>query len=152
MWLQQRSRRLTHAVQRAVAPRTAIVLLASAVVALGGCTTTGSGLKGVAVHPLSAEHYPSSQTVDVLAAQPTLPHAAIAELALSDPTGTATVTQLTAQLVDAARRLGADALVVEKVSRPAAAGVGFNPAGGQMQGSSAGGTLSVNAQAIRYTH
>lgn len=151
MRLQRSSTKLAHA-RPVVAPRAAMVLLASAVLALTGCTTTTGGVKGVVVSPLSAAHYAPSQTVDVLSAMPAQPHEALAELALSDPTATASTSQLTAQLVEAARQLGADALVVEQVSRPAAGGVAFDPAGGKMQDTRANGALSITAQAIRYIH
>jgi hypothetical protein len=146
MWLQHRS------TQSVVAPCAALVLLAGALLALAGCATTAGSDKGVQVRPLSAVHYAPTQTVDVLNAEPARPHEALAELALTDPTGTATSSQLTAQLIAAARQLGADALVVEHVAQPAPAGVAFNPAGGQMQDASTGGVLSISAQAIRYTH
>lgn len=133
-----------------VAPRAAALLI-GALLALAGCVTT-DGDKGVVVRPLSAEHYAPTQTVDVLSAEPAQPHEMLAELALADPTGTATSSQLTAQLIAAARQLGADALVVKQVSGPTAAGVAFNPAGGQMQDTKTGAALSISAQAIRYTH
>lgn len=148
--LDHRSAKPRRSGPRAVALRAPLLLLAVALALLAGCATVASD-EGVQVHPLSAMHYAPTQTVDVLSAEPAQPHEALAELVLADPTGTATRSQLTAQLIAAARQLGADALVVEHVAQPAAAGVAFNPAGGQMQGTSAGG-LSISAQAIRYTH
>jgi len=151
MWLQpHRIAKPMRSTQRLGAACAALVLLTGAL-ALGGCATTG-GDQGVQVRPLSAMHYAPTQTVDVLTAQPAQPHEALAELALTDPTGTASRSQLTAQLVAAARQLGADALVVEHVAPQAPAGVAFNPAGGQLQDADTGGTLSISAQAIRYTH
>lgn len=119
--------------------------------ALAGCASAGGNPGGVVIQPLDQAHYAPTQTVDVLGVEPARPHIALARLTLSDPTGSATLSQLTAQLVEAARQLGADALVLAPVARSTAAGVGFNPAGGQMQDSQAGSALSISAQAIRYT-
>ena len=128
----------------------AVALLAGAVVAgLGGCAASGAAA-GVVIAPLSQTHYAPTQTVDVLNAAPGRHYEALARLVVSDPTGAATSSQLVAQLSDSARTLGANALVIEKVAQSGAAGMAFNPAGGQMQGSSAGGSISVTALAIRY--
>lgn len=125
-------------------------LLVVIVLALGGCATTG-GDKGLVIDPLSRAHYAPSQTVDVLASMPARAHETLARLTLTDPTGNATSSQLTAQLTEAARHIGADALVLEQVSRPAATAMAFNPSGGQMQHTDAGGASSISALAIRYT-
>lgn len=136
---------------RETAPCAARGLLLCATLALAGCASPGGNPGGVVIQPVDQAHYAPTQTVDVLGAEPTRPHVTLARLTLSDPTGSATLSQLTAQLVEAARQLGASALVLAPVARPTAADVGFNPAGGQMQNSQAGSALSISAQAIRYT-
>lgn len=125
-------------------------LLAASVMALGGCATTGTD-RGLTIQPLSTAHYAATQTVDVLSEAPQVPWEKIARMTLADPTGTATSSQLIAQLAGAAKNLGADALVVEHVSRAANAEVGFNPAGGQMRADTTG-VISITALAVRYTH
>ena len=127
------------------------VLLGSAAVALSGCAST-SLRDGPAVQQLSQAHYAPTQTVDVLSAPPTVPYEALARFTLADPTATATSSQLLAQMDEAAKNLGANALLVEHLSRSGKPDVAFNPAGGQMQDSGSGGAWSVTALAIRYTH
>lgn len=126
-------------------------LLACAAVALAGCATTGAVGAPVVV-PLSQVHYEPTQTVDVLNAAPRTPYAPIARLTLADPTGAATSSQLTAQLADVAKTLGANALWVEQVARAGKAAVAFNPAGGQMQQDTQAAAITVTALAVRYTH
>lgn len=128
----------------------ASVLLAGAVTCLGACAANGPAA-GVVVNSLSQAHYPPSQTVDVLNAAPSAHYEALARLVVSDPTGTATSSQLVAQLSDTARTLGANALVIEQVVQAGGGSVAFNPSGGQMQGANTGGNLSVTALAIRYS-
>jgi len=128
----------------------AMAVMAVAMACLGACAANGPA-DGVVIHPLSQASYAPTQTVDVLNAAPGGHYEALARLVVSDPTGAATRSQLVAQLSDSARALGANALVVEQVAQSGAAGMAFNPAGGQMQGSTAGGSISVTALAIRYS-
>lgn len=124
--------------------------LGALMLALVGCAS--SNLMAPTVEALSQTHYAPTQTVDVLSAKPSVPFESVARLHLSDPTGVASGSQLIAQLSDTAKSLGANALVVEQTSRASGADVAFNPAGGQMQGSSTDhGASSVTALAIRYT-
>lgn len=124
---------------------------AAALLALGACAT-GGNLAAPSVQQLTTNHYAPTQTVDVLSARPTAAFESIARLHLVDPTGVATRSQLVAQLTATAKGLGANALVIEDVSLPDSAGVSFNPAGGQMQGTATdAGTASITALAIRYT-
>ena len=119
--------------------------------ALAGCAT--ANLAAPSVQELSTNHYAPTQTVDVLSAPPSEPFESIARLQLTDPTGTATRSQLVAQLTATAKSLGANALVIEQVTLAGGAPVSFNPAGGQMQGGSTdAGAASITALAIRYTH
>lgn len=105
------------------------------------------------VESLTTAHYAPTQTVDVLSAPPAAAFESLARLHLSDPTGVASATQLVAQLSDTAKGLGANALIVEQSSQTGGADIAFNPAGGQMQGSTTDrGATSVTALAIRYTH
>ena len=122
----------------------------AAMACLGGCAANGPAA-GVVVQPLSQASYPPTQTVDVLNAVPAARYEALARLVVSDPTGTATSSQLVAQLSDRARTLGANAIVVEKVAQAGGNSVAFNPSGGQIEGSGTGGTLTVTALAIRYS-
>lgn len=116
---------------------------------LAGCAS--SGLVAPKVQLLSQAHYAPTATIDVLNAPPATPFEPIARLQLADPTGAASSSQLVAQLGETAKNLGANALVVEQVTREGGASVAFNPAGGQMQSDSAGtGVASVTALAIRY--
>lgn len=124
-------------------------LIAVAVIALAGCATTAT--TAPVVEQLTQAHYAPTQTVDVLATAPAAAFERIARLRLSDPTGVATQSQLVAQLADTAKALGANALVVEQVTRAGTPDVGFNPAGGQMQATGNGGAITVTALAIRYT-
>lgn len=126
-----------------------VALFAGVAIALAGCATTGA--TEPVVESLTQTHYAPTQTVDVLAAPPAVAFESLARLHLSDPTGTATRSQLVAQLSDAAKALGANAMVVEQVSRAGAPAVGFNPAGGQMQTTDNGGALTITVLAIRYT-
>jgi hypothetical protein len=128
----------------------ALMFFAGVVVALGGCAT--AGVAAPSVVELTQAHYAPTQTVDVLSAPPQAAFERIARLQLSDPTGVATQSQLVAQLADSAKTLGADALVIEQVSRAGGTDVTFNPAGGQMQNTGNGGALAITALAIRYTH
>lgn len=124
---------------------------AAVLLALGACAT-GGNLAAPSVQQLTTNHYAPTQTVDVLSARPTVAFESIARLHLVDPTGVATRSQLVAQLTATAKGLGANALVIEEVSLPGNAGVSFNPAGGQMQGTTTdAGTASITALAIRYT-
>jgi hypothetical protein len=123
---------------------------AALLLALGACATSGN-LAAPSVQQLTTNHYAPTQTVDVLSARPTQAFESIARLHLVDPTGVATRSQLVAQLTATAKGLGANALVIEDVSLPGSAGVSFNPAGGQMQGTAPdAGAASITALAIRY--
>lgn len=125
--------------------------LGALALALGGCAT--SGAVAPSVERLGTTQYAPTQTVDVLSAPPSTPFERIARLQLADPTGAASSSQLVAQLSETAKSLGANALIVESVTRVGGAAVAFNPAGGQMQNdSAAAGTASVTALAIRYAH
>ncbi len=104
------------------------------------------------IQRLTAESFAPSQTVDLLAAPPAAPYLAIARLQVADPTGTAARDQLIAQLVQAAKSLGAEALVIEQVQREDSARIAFDPAGGQMQGGPQVASTTVSALAIRYRH
>jgi hypothetical protein len=140
-----------HTPRRAGARRAAsLVWLGVLTFALGGCAT--GGVAAPSVERLSAGQYAPTQTVDVLSAPPSMPFERIARLRLDDPTGVASESQLVAQLSEAAKNLGANALVVGPVSRSGGADVAFNPAGGQIQSVGTGGSISVTALAIRYTH
>ena len=125
--------------------------IAGAAMFLGACATVNPS-SAVVVEPVSTSHYAPSQTVDLLNAPPAAPYEVLARLQLTDPTGTATSSQLVAQLSSTAQGLGADALLVQQVSHSGGGGIAFNPSGGQMQPASDGGTLSVTAVAIRYRH
>lgn len=135
---------------RSVRTLASLVLLTAMAASLAGCAT--GGVAAPTVQLLSQTHYAATQTVDVLGALPSTPFERIAQLQLNDPTGVATQSQLVAQLSDTARNLGANALVVESVSHSGGGDVAFNPSGGQMQGTNAGGSIAVTALAIRYTH
>ena len=125
-------------------------LLIGTVIALTGCATTG--VAAPTVERLGTTQYAPTTTVDVLGAMPTRAFEQIARLQVSDPTGVATQSQLVAQLSEAAKSLGANALVVDPVSRSTGADVAFNPAGGQIQQSAgATGPISITAVALRYT-
>lgn len=124
--------------------------VAGAMLALAGCGATVATTPQV--ESLTSAHYAPTQTVDVLSVAPTAGYERLARLQLADPTGVATRSQLVAQLADAAKALGANALIVESATRANTAVVGFNPAGGQMQDSGDTGALAVTAVAIRYTH
>ena len=102
------------------------------------------------IQRLTTQSFPATQIVDVLDTPPAgQAYTAIARLTVSDPTGAATQAQLIAQLVDTARNLGADALVIERVDHQSATQVAFNPSGGQMQGGEQTTSLTVSALAIR---
>lgn len=126
-----------------------LAIVAAAVV-LGGCATAG-GSKGLVIEPLSHAQYPATQTVDVLNVSPGVPYESLARMTLSDPTGSASSAQLIAQMSEAAKSRGANALWIQRISSAGQPDVAFNPAGGQMQGISANGSLSISALAIRYT-
>ena len=118
---------------------------------LAGCATTPT-TSAPAVTRLTTKSYAPTQTVDVLSAVPQRAFQRIAQLQLNDPTGSATRSQLIAQLTATARSLGANALVVAPTQQGTAGStIGFNPSGGQMQGSSDQTSLTVSALAIRYT-
>lgn len=150
--MHERAWRGPHAVVRRRIWRALPLTCAAAVLlALGACAT-GGNLAAPSVQQLTANHYAPTQTVDVLSAQPTQAFESIARLHLVDPTGVANRSQLVAQLTETAKGLGANALVIEDVSLPGSAGVSFNPAGGQMQGTAPdAGAASITALAIRYT-
>lgn len=126
-----------------------IALLVSAVIALGGCATAGVGAP--TVERLGSTQYAPTATVDVLSTMPSRAHERIARLQLNDPTGVASQSQLVAQLSETAKSLGANALVVDAMSRSAGAGVAFNPVGGQIQQNGEAGPVSITALALRYT-
>ena len=118
---------------------------------LAGCATGGSTVPSVT--RLTTQHYAPTQTVDVLSAAPDRPFTRIAQLKLTDPTGSATRSQLIAQLSGSAKDLGANAIVVAQAAdQPGGSQIGFNPSGGQMQGSADQTSLTVSALAIRYSH
>lgn len=122
-----------------------LAILGSVVAA---CATTGSNT--VRVQQLTATHYEPTQVVDVLDAVPTKPSERIARLEVEDPTGTATHSQLVAELVAAAQKLGANAVVLDSEKRAGGADVGFNPSGGQIQDVNSPGPVTLTAVAIRY--
>ena len=124
-------------------------IAALACLVLVSCATTATAPE---VRRLTTQHYAPTQTVDVLSVSPDTPFVRIARLTLGDPTGSASGAQLIAQLASTAQNLGANAIVVEHVAQAGSAGIGFNPSGGQMQGSSNQAPLTVSALAIRYTH
>lgn len=140
--------RAEHSLGRPVV-RACAALVVAVGIALAGCATTATTTP--VVEQLTQARYAPTQTVDVLATAPAAAFERIARLRLSDPTGVATQSQLVAQLADSAKALGANALVVEQVTRSGAPDVGFNPAGGQMQATGSGGAMTVTALAIRYT-
>jgi len=116
---------------------------------LAACATTPAAT-GPQVEPLTNRHFAPTQTVDVLGAMPERSFTRVARLTLADPTGSATREQLVAQLANVARGLGANAIVVQSVAQSGTAGIGFNPAGGQMQGADNQAPLTVTAIAVRY--
>lgn len=125
----------------------AVMLVASIV--LAGCATTAA--MAPVVERLTTATYAPTQTVDVLAAKPAGDFVPLARLTLDDPTGSATRAQLLAQLSAVARRMGANALVVESVAHDQSADVAFNPAGGQIEQSTHQGIRAMTVLAIRYT-
>lgn len=126
------------------------VMLAGIMLALAGCATTGAST--LQVEHLVATHYDPTQVVDVLDVAPSVPFENIARLRVDDPTGTATRSQLVAELVAAAQKLGANAVVVGAEQRSGGSDVGFNPSGGQIQNVNGTGHVTLTAMAIRYTH
>lgn len=135
--------------RRRLAP--VVLLAALTAMLLGGCATTGTGPK---VHRLTQQHYPPTQTVDVLSSLPThKSFVRVARLQAGDPTGNATRSQLIAELTDSAQSLGANAIVVQqqKTSDSSGSELSFSPSGGQMQSSSGTQSLVLKALAIRYT-
>lgn len=120
-----------------------------AIIGLASCATAAPAPQ---IDRLTAETFPPTPTVDLLVAPPGQPYIKIARLVVQDPTGTAARDQLIAQLVDAARGLGANALVVQQVQRDDSSRIAFDPAGGQMQGGQQVASTTVTALAIRYTH
>lgn len=127
-----------------------LALLAVAALALAACATTGA--LEPSVKRLTATEYPPTQMVDILTVAPSRAYERIAQLRVDDPTGTATSSQMRAQLVAAARDLGANALVMGTVSRSGGDSVEFNPSGGLMQNAAGAGAVSLSALAIRYVH
>lgn len=118
---------------------------------LSGCSTTGSG--GPVVRRLTQRHFPPTQTVDVLNALPQQPFIRIARLQAKDPTGSATRSQLIAELTAEAQKLGATAIVLGTEQSSSGGGqISFSPSGGQMQSSGAEQPLALDALAIRYAH
>lgn len=124
-----------------------LLTLLSIVISLASCATAPPAPQ---VQRLTAQVFAPSQTVDLLDAPPAAPYLAIARLQVADPTGTAARDQLIAQLVQAAKSLGAQALVIEQVQREDSARIAFDPAGGQMQGGPQVTSTTVSALAIRY--
>jgi hypothetical protein len=125
-----------------------LLTLLSIVISLASCATAPPAPQ---VQRLTAQVFAPSQTVDLLDAPPAAPYLAIARLQVADPTGTAARDQLIAQLVQAAKSLGAQALVIEQVQREDSARIAFDPAGGQMQGGPQVTSMTVSALAIRYS-
>lgn len=117
--------------------------------ALAGCATTSTG---PTVKRLTQRQYPPTQTVDVLTTLPQKNYARIAQLQANDPTGSATRSQLIAELVNSAQQLGANAIVIEQIQQSSGSELSFNPSGGQMQSAGGGQPMSVRALAIRYAH
>ncbi len=117
---------------RSLPQRGARLLLAAALAA--GLVACAAVAPAPQVQRLTQQQFSPTQTVDVLDVSPQEPFTGIAKLNVSDPTGTATRDQLVAQLVETARSLGADAIVVERVERSDSSRVAFDPSGGQMQG------------------
>jgi len=124
-----------------------LVFAVFAAVLMTACASTGSG---PVVHRLTQRQYSPTQTVDVLSAAPQRPFKRIARLRANDPTGSATRSQLVAELVNAAQKLGANAIVVQQVSQSSGSELSFAPSGGQMQSSGGGQPLALKALAIRY--
>lgn len=128
----------------------ALAVMAALTLALVACATTGVGAP--TIERLTSATYPATQTVDVLDAAPAAGFERIANLAVNDPTGTATRGQLVAQLITAAQSVGANAIIVSAAPRSSSSDLGFNPSGGQIQDVSGTGPMTLTAVAIRYTH
>ncbi|NII12388.1 hypothetical protein [Oleiagrimonas sp. C23AA] len=139
-----------HSCSRRVAMLAALALFA----ALSGCASTPSSSQAGTpqVTRLTQQQFPATQTVDVLREAPSRAYTRLAQLTITDPTGSASSAQLIAQLSASAQAMGANALVVESVDNSGSdSSPSFNPSGGQMQSGSGVGALTVKALAIRYS-
>ena len=128
------------------------LLVALSPLLLTGCAMNGAGPK---IHRLTQHHFQPTQTVDVLTSLPRRKSfVRIARLKANDPTGDATHSQLVGELVDAAQKLGANAIVVQQQESSGSSGsqITFSPSGGQMQSSGGTQSLALKALAIRYKH
>lgn len=108
-------------------------------------------LGGCAGQPTSTAAAPqSASTVEVLTAAPAQPYQTLGELQDSDLPGTP-ASQVIARLVEKARRLGADAVIIENHSENVAGEQRFDPATGQYETSGGGVMPAFTATAIRRT-
>lgn len=112
-----------------------------------GCAGQGPE---VVVRPVAAAHYAPTALVQVLEGLPRHPYAELAHMRADAPAGMSRA-QLLAALQQAAGKLGADAIVVTRLSRegPPADSLRFAPSGGALQQVAVPRAWHAEALAIR---
>jgi hypothetical protein len=123
--------------------RLAVLLLS--VAALPACTPSQSEI----VRPTGTQTYPPSQYVEILDSAPAKPYIEIGVIDAPGEPG-ALRAQVLAQIRSRAQQIGADAVVLQDVSRTAAATPRLNPSTGQYD--TAGGQVipAYKGIAIKY--
>ena len=123
--------------------RFALTLLAACV--LAACTASQPEL----IRPSGATTYPPTQYVEILESPPARPYVKIGDIDMAGEPG-ALRTQVLAQIRTQAQQIGADAIILQDVSRPAPAMTRLNPTTGMYE--TTGGQLvpAFKGVAIKY--
>jgi hypothetical protein len=113
--------------------------------ALGACAPSQPEV----LRPEGSATYPPTQFVEMLEAKPTRPYAEIAIIELSGEPGSFRA-QVLAQIAERARQIGADAVILQDVSRTTPAATRLNPTTGMYD--STGGQIipAFKGIAIKY--
>ena len=106
------------------------------------------GLSGCASQPAVSPTADASTTVEVLTGAPPQPYDTLGVLDASDLPGTP-ASQVVARLVEQARRLGADAIILDNRSKEVSGEQRFDPATGQYVTEGGGVVPIFQATAIR---
>jgi hypothetical protein len=119
--------------------------LFAALILLSGCTAVQPGV----VRPAGAPVYPPTQYVEILEAPPTRPYQQIADIDVTGEQGTLRP-QVIAQIREKAQQIGADAVILQDLSRPAPTTTRLNPTTGTYE--TIGGQLvpAFKGIAIKY--
>jgi hypothetical protein len=128
-----------------MSPRRRYASLIAALTLLSACTQ----MQPEVVRPAGAPVYPPTQFVEMLDAPPTRPYQQIAVIELAGEQG-ALRTQVIAQIRTQAQQIGADAVILQDLSRTAPAVPRLNPTTGMYETTGGQPVPAFKGIAIKY--